>query len=61
VAVDARAFEMAGVRIRRVAGSRAIVGRSGKYIRRQLWGRVVVTALGPPDLLADADIEPDIP
>ena len=32
----------AGLDVREVAARRAIVGRTGKYLRRQIWGRLVV-------------------
>ena len=34
---------------RRIGGRRAIVGRSGKFIRRQLWGRLVIVARSTTD------------
>ena len=41
--------------LRVIGGRSAIVGRSGKFIRRQLWGRIVVVTRG--DLaMSDADI-----
>jgi hypothetical protein len=39
---DYRAMRDAGLDIQEVAARRAIVGRRGKYIRRQIWGRLVV-------------------
>jgi 4-amino-4-deoxy-L-arabinose transferase-like glycosyltransferase len=55
---DAAGFRANGVGLRRVGGRRAIVGRSGKFIRRQRWGRIVVTASAPD--LARADTDPDV-
>lgn len=54
---DATGFQANGVLLRRIGGRRAIVGRSGKFIRRQLWGRLVVTA--PVSAEARVSDEPD--
>jgi 4-amino-4-deoxy-L-arabinose transferase-like glycosyltransferase len=40
---DRGSFHRSGVELEEVAGRPAIVGRSGKYLRRQIWGRLVVT------------------
>jgi len=39
---DDRAFRESGVDIAEVAARPAIVGRKGKYLRRQIWGKLVV-------------------
>ena len=39
---DYRTLRQSGLDIEEVAARRAIVGRSGKYFRRQIWGRLVV-------------------
>jgi hypothetical protein len=57
----ARALRAHGAPLRRIGGRRAIVGRSGKYIRKQVWGRIVVTTADNPQLIADTEIEPDLP
>ena len=50
---DYRAMRQAGLEIREVAARRAIVGNTGKYLRRQIWGRlVVVTRRDYADALA---------
>ena len=46
LAKDYRNFRADGLALHAVGGRRAIVGRSGKFIRKQLWGRIVVTATG---------------
>ncbi len=57
---DARGFRANGFPLRRLGGRPAIVGRSGKFIRKQVWGRIVVTTADTSLLLADADNEPEI-
>ena len=39
---DYRAMRSAGLDVQEIAARRAIVGRTGKYFRRQIWGRLVV-------------------
>ncbi|HUQ00393.1 MAG TPA: glycosyltransferase family 39 protein [Aeromicrobium sp.] len=58
---DAARLRAAGVALHRVGSRRAIVGRSGKFIRKQRWGRIVVTAAGSGRMLAENDVEPDLP
>ena len=62
LARDYRRLLASGVPLRTHGGRRAIVGRSGKFIRRQLWGRiVVVSARAAGDLrVADAAIDDDL-
>ena len=50
--------------LRVIGGRPAIVGRSGKYIRRQLWGRIVVvtrTDLAPSDEGTNAERDLEAP
>jgi 4-amino-4-deoxy-L-arabinose transferase-like glycosyltransferase len=55
---DAIALRAAGEDVTVVAGRRAIVGRSGKYLRQQIWGRlVVVTRTDNARQLARGDID----
>ena len=51
----------ARVPLRRVGGRRMIVGRSGKFIRRQLWGRLVVTELASPEARLSSEPDTDLP
>ena len=44
LARDYRRFRSRGLSLRAHGGRRAIVGRSGKYIRKQIWDRIVVTS-----------------
>ena len=50
--------------LRVIGGRPAIVGRSGKYIRRQLWGRIVVVTradLASPEDRTNADSDLQVP
>ena len=58
---DATGFQASGVPLRRIGGRRAIVGRSGKFIRRQLWGRLVVTAPASPEARVSDEPDTDLP
>jgi len=58
---DERALRSEGVSLRPVGGRRAIVGRSGKYFRRQLWGRLVVTTRVEVTQVAAIDSDDDLP
>lgn len=62
LAKDFRGFKANGVPLRAMGGRRAIVGRTGKFIRKQLWGRVVVTtSRGVAEgLVADNSVDVDI-
>jgi 4-amino-4-deoxy-L-arabinose transferase-like glycosyltransferase len=51
---DYLAARTQGAAIRQIGGRRAIVGRAGKYIRRQIWGRIVVARRVDGGLLAAA-------
>jgi 4-amino-4-deoxy-L-arabinose transferase-like glycosyltransferase len=57
---DAEAFRAQGVSIRCLGGRRAIVGRSGKFIRKQVWGRIVVTTAQDPLMLAANEMDADL-
>ena len=46
-----------GSDIRALGGRPAIVGRSGKYIRRQEWGRIVVVRRADAAVLAQASVD----
>ncbi len=46
---DYQALRAQGADLRAMGGRPAIVGRTGKYIRRQVWGRIVVVRRGLPD------------
>ena len=51
-----------GVPIRAIGGRSAIVGRSGKYLRRQVWGRIVVARKGDAGTMqAVVDEDEDLP
>jgi hypothetical protein len=50
LARDYRRLRSDGLPLGTIGGRRAIVGRSGKYIRKQIWDRIVVTT--PPDVEA---------
>jgi 4-amino-4-deoxy-L-arabinose transferase-like glycosyltransferase len=52
LARDYRRLRSAGIPLGAIGGRRAIVGRSGKYIRKQIWDRIVVTT--PP--VVDAEL-----
>ena len=63
LARDYRKMKSDGVPLGAIGGRRAIVGRSGKYIRKQIWDRIVVTA--PPVVEAglrvdESEIGPDL-
>jgi 4-amino-4-deoxy-L-arabinose transferase-like glycosyltransferase len=58
---DANGFQANGVPLRRVGGRRMIVGRSGKFIRRQLWGRLVVTELASPEARISSEPDTELP
>ena len=60
---DYRDLTAGGVALHAIGGRRAIVGRSGKYVRKQIWGRIVVTgpAREESSLLADAALDVDLP
>ncbi len=50
-----------GMPLHVVGGKPAIVGRSGKYVRHQVWGRIVVVTDSRTSLMARNDIEADLP
>ena len=52
LARDYRRLRSDGLSLGAVGGRRAIVGRSGKYIRKQIWDRIIVTT--PP--VVDAEL-----
>ena len=41
---DVMPIRQAGLDVREAAGRRAIVGRTGRYLRTQVWGRLVVVS-----------------
>jgi len=51
LARDYRRLRSDGLSLGAVGGRRAIVGRSGKYIRKQIWDRIIVTT--PPAVDAE--------
>jgi hypothetical protein len=55
---DYVSLRRAGTDIQEVAARDAIVGHSGRYVRRQVWGKiVVVTRAGTADTLAQSDLD----
>lgn len=57
---DYRRLQGFGVPLRAHGGRRAIVGRSGKFIRKQLWGRIVVASAWAADDGSLAQAVPDL-